>query len=168
MHVRGINHTLGLSIVSRKITASDLLPLENSFGYQIRATHRLFQRYLQSKIEPYGVTIGMWYFLRVLWNGDGLTQRELSLRIGTMEPTTLAALRSMERNGFIRRERNADDRRRINVFLTDLGRSLEADLLPLAKKVVEDSVRGISNQDQEELLQILSTMQRNISEKIEN
>lgn len=38
------------------------LPFEESVGYQIRATHRV----LQLKIEPYGVTIGMWYFLRVL------------------------------------------------------------------------------------------------------
>src|SRR5882757_1130084 len=57
-------------------------PLEESVGYQVRATHRALQRFLQVKIEHYDVTLGMWYFLRALWNEDGLTQSELSQRIG--------------------------------------------------------------------------------------
>ena len=47
------------------------LPFEDSVGYQVRATHRSLQRFLQIKIEPYGVTLGMWYFLRALWHEDG-------------------------------------------------------------------------------------------------
>ena len=38
------------------------LPFAESIGYQIRATHRLLQRFLQVKIEPHGITLGMWYF----------------------------------------------------------------------------------------------------------
>ena len=94
------------------------LPFEESVGYQVRQTHRLLQRYLQRKIEPYGVTPGMWYFLRALWDRDGMTQRELSLVVGTMEPTTLTAIKAMERSGLVRRVKNADDRRKINIFLT--------------------------------------------------
>ena len=40
----------------------DLL-LEKSVGYQVRMTDRALQRYLQAKIGPHGVTLGMWYFL---------------------------------------------------------------------------------------------------------
>lgn len=75
------------------------LPFSESVGYQIRATHRSLQRFLQLKIEPYGTTLGMWYFLRALWHEDGLTQRELSDRAGTMEPTTLSAILIMEKKG---------------------------------------------------------------------
>src|SRR5437870_665414 len=78
-------------------------PLDESVGYQVRTTHRLLQRMLQVSIEPYGVTLGMWYFLRALWEEDGLTQRELSRRIGTMEPTTLTAIQTMERSGLVKR-----------------------------------------------------------------
>src|SRR5690554_2740055 len=125
------------------------LPFETSLGYQIRATHRLFQSYLQSKIEPYGVSLGMWYFLRVLWESDGLTQRELSHLVGTMEPTTLVALRSMERAGFIRRQRNTLDRRKINVFLTTEGRALKETLLPLARDVVDDAAAGMTDAERD-------------------
>src|SRR4051812_49258700 len=101
-------------------------PLEASVGYQLRTTNRMMQRLLQTRIEPYGITLGMWYFLRALWEEDGLTQRELSQRIGTMEPTTLTAIAGMERAGLVTRKRNEQDRRKINVSLTQRGRDLAA------------------------------------------
>ena len=92
-----------------------VLPFDKSVGYQIRMTHRLLQRYLQQQIEPHGVTPGMWYFLRALWHQDGQTQRELSEVVGTMEPTTLTAIRSMEKSGLVRRVRSTVDRRKIKI-----------------------------------------------------
>lgn len=153
--------------MTKKSAAEDVLPLEVSLGYQIRATHRLFQRYLQTKIEPHGVTLGMWYFLRVLWSEDGLTQRELSQRVGTMEPTTLTAIRSMERSGFIRRERNAEDGRKINVFLTEAGSRLQDELLPLARQVVDDAASTLTGSDRQLLLSLLATVRRNLVSKME-
>ena len=50
-----------------------------------------------------------------------LSQRELSARVGTMEPTTVIALRSMEKSGLIRRVRSSDDKRRSQVWLTPEG-----------------------------------------------
>ena len=42
------------------------LPFDLSIGYQIRLTHRLMQKLLQLKIEQFGVTLGMWYFLSLI------------------------------------------------------------------------------------------------------
>ena len=142
------------------------LPLDVSVGYQVRITHRLIQRALQARISRHGVTLGMWYFLRVLWQEDGITQRELSNRIGTMEPTTLSAIMAMERAGIVRRVRNAGDRRKINIFLTDHGRSLERLLLPGAIAVVEDAVRGIPPAEVSLLLRLLGIMQRNLGDAL--
>ena len=135
------------------------LPLDTSIGYQIRLTHRLVQRALQARVERHGVTLGMWYYLRVLWDQDGLTQRELSRLIGTMEPTTLSAIAAMEKQGLVRRERNAADRRKINVFLTKKGRDLEPVLLPSAIEVVGLATRGLSEQERLMLLRFLWSMQ---------
>ena len=137
-------------------------PLEASVGYQLRATNRLIQRLLQSRIAPYGVTLGMWYFLRALWEEDGLTQRELSQRVGTMEPTTLSAIAGMEREGLVTRKRNEQDRRKINILLTQRGRELADELVTLAKGVVETAVEGFSLREVDLLLALLSEMQRNI------
>jgi MarR family transcriptional regulator, organic hydroperoxide resistance regulator len=138
------------------------LPFSESVGYQIRATHRALQRFLQLKIESHGVTLGMWYFLRVLWNEDGLTQRELSRRVGTMEPTTLNAILGMERCGFVRRVRNNKDRRKWHVFLTPKGRKLRNELIPLAKEVVNTAVQGLSPTEVKGLLGGLAEIQKNL------
>lgn len=143
-----------------------LLPLDRSVGYQVRATHRLFQRAIQARIEPHGVTLGMWYYLRVLWERDGMTQSELSQRIGTMEPTTLSAIRDMERSGFVRRVPNTEDRRKINIYLTDEGRALKQTLLPLAVEVVEAGLRGLTGREVAMLLGMLSEVQRNLREEM--
>ena len=84
---------------------------------------------MERRIAPYGVTRGQWYFLRVLWIADGLSQREFSARVGMMEPTTVIALRSMERAGLIRRVRGDDDRRKVRVFLTAKAKRLRNELL---------------------------------------
>jgi len=141
---------------------SPTLPLELSLGYQLRMTHRLFQRSLQAQIEQHGVTLGMWYFLRVLWEQDGMTQSELSQRVGTMEPTTLSAIRDMERNGFVRRVRNAEDRRKINVYLTEKGQALKGKLLPSAVAVIEAATHGLTSREATMLLSLLACMQRNL------
>jgi MarR family transcriptional regulator, organic hydroperoxide resistance regulator len=142
------------------------LPLEQSVGYQIRMTHRSLQRYLQTKIEPHGVTLGMWYFLRALWSEDGLTQRELSRRIGTMEPTTLTAILSMERIGLVTRVRNKDDRRKLNIWLTPKAKQLKKELLPLAVEVVNTATSGFSQREIHLLLSMLSSIQGNLAPSI--
>jgi MarR family transcriptional regulator, organic hydroperoxide resistance regulator len=140
----------------------DGLPLERSVGYQVRMTHRALQRYLQIKIKPHGVTLGTWYFLRALWHEDGLTQRELSRRIGTREPTTMTAILAMEANGLVRRVRNNADRRKQNVFLTPKGRRLKSKLLPLASEVVNTATAGLGERELALFLGFLSTVQRNL------
>ena len=82
-------------------------PPDQSVGYLVREAHRAFLRALSARVSRHGVSIGMWYFLRALWEEDGLTQRELSRRVKMMEPTTATALESMERCGLISRTRNS-------------------------------------------------------------
>ena len=138
------------------------LPLERSGGYQVRATHRLVQRALQVRLERSGVTLGMWYFLRVLWDGDGLTQSQLSRRVGTMEPTTLSAIGGMEANGLVRRERDTNDRRKIRIFLTEKGRRLKRVLLPSAIEVVRIATRRLTREQLDGLLAALAIVQESL------
>jgi MarR family transcriptional regulator, organic hydroperoxide resistance regulator len=118
-------------------------PPGQSVGYLMRETHRAFLRALGARISRHGVSIGMWFFLRALWEEDGLTQRELSRRVSMMEPTTATALESMERRGLISRTRNPNDRRKINIRLTDRGRRLQEVLLPYAMEVNWVALAGI-------------------------
>lgn len=138
------------------------LPLATSVGHQVRATHRALQRLLQMKIRAHGITPGMWYFLRVLWEEDGLSQRELSDRVGAMAPTTLTAIVAMEKAGLVRRRKDQADRRRLRIELTARGRALEQVLLPQAAEVVEVAVDGFTAAERRALLAALGRIQQNI------
>lgn len=144
----------------------DILPPSRSVGYLVRQTHRAFTRALQARIAPHGVSIGMWFFLRALWQEDGVSQRELSQRVGMMEPTTASALTNMERKGLVRRIRNRTDRRVVNVFLTERGRALRRELLPLAAEVNEAAVRGVSVNEVAQLRALLAKLRTRLDADI--
>jgi MarR family transcriptional regulator, organic hydroperoxide resistance regulator len=142
-------------------------PPRISSGYLVRDAHRAFQRLLERRIAAYGVTRGQWYFLRVLWNADGLSQRELSARVGMMEPTTAIALRSMERSGLIRRRRGNDDRRKVRLYLTAKAKRLRDELLTLARGITEEAKQGIAVRDLACFRRVITRMTANL-DRIEN
>jgi len=132
-------------------------------GHLLRDTQRALSRLLGGRIADYGVSIGQWYFLRALWDEDGLTQRELSVRVGMMEPTTVTALNGMEQNGLVRRVRNPHDRRKMNIFLTDRGKALQAELMPIEAELNRLAVEGVSARDTEALERALRQILKNLS-----
>ena len=120
-------------------------PLAFSIGSAIRSTHRQFAQDLQDRLVPYDIPVGMWYFFRALWEEDGLTQRQLSQRVGSMEQTTVEQLRNMERRGYIERRRSVDDRRKMHVHLTESGLALKNQLMPFAIDVNRVALEGLSD-----------------------
>lgn len=140
----------------------DLKP-ENSAGYLIRDTHLLFAKTLRTLLQQHQITPGQWYFLRTLWDEEGLSQRELSRRVGTTEPTTVSALRLLARNGMIERIRNPKDRRTINIFLTEKARAMKAELMPVAVQVNDIATAGLSDQEFAQLRSLLQKVRDNLS-----
>ena len=137
-------------------------PPRLSSGYLVRDAHRAFQRLLERRIAAYGVTRGQWYFLRVLWTADGLSQRELSARVGMMEPTTAVALRNMERSQLIRRLRADEDRRKLRVFLTAKAKRLRNELLTIARGITADAEQGLAARDLDTFRRVIARMTANL------
>ena len=59
-------------------------------AHLVKDAMRALQRSLQARLAQHEVQPGHWVFLRVLWQRDGITKRELSIEAGMMEPTTPA------------------------------------------------------------------------------
>lgn len=137
-------------------------PKPESAGYLVRDAHRAFQSELEQRIAPFGVTRGQWYFLRVLWTEDGLSQRELSRRVGMMEPTTVIALQSMEKSGLVRRERTAADKRKAQVWLTPKAQKLKRRLLPIARHITMQARKGVSERDFAQFRDTIARMTENL------
>ena len=116
---------------------------DDRLAHLVQDATRALVRALQVRLVAHGVSFGHWTFLRILWEHEGLTQRELSEQAGVMEPTTFAALKAMERLGYIERRQLADNRKNVHVFLTPRGRALRGKLVPLAEEVNRVAVAGL-------------------------
>jgi MarR family transcriptional regulator, organic hydroperoxide resistance regulator len=119
-------------------------------------------RELQGRLATHGVSFGHWTFLRILWQRDGLTQRELSDQAGVMEPSTHAAIKAMEKLGYVRRIQVPENRKTVYVHLTPKGRALRAKLEPLAKAVNRDATLGLSSREVETARKVLLAVTENL------
>jgi len=140
----------------------------NSMGYLTRIAFRAFSRALEIRTAPHGVSSGQWRFLRVLWREDGLTQRELSRRVGMREPTTVIALKSLERSGFVVRRKSVEDRRKVHVYLTPEAKALQKVLLPAVAEVNAIALAGLSKTEIAVLRKALVQVGRNLAEDAED
>lgn len=128
----------------------------------IRLAARSFNRSLQLRLTTEGVTFGQWIFLRILWDHDGLSQRELSEKAHLTEPTAHTALIRMEELGFIERRRVGPNKRRQHAFMTEKGRALRERLEPLAIETNNLAVDGLNKNEVALLRRALSTVIRNL------
>jgi MarR family transcriptional regulator, organic hydroperoxide resistance regulator len=115
---------------------------DDRLAHLVKDATRALVRALQMRLATHSVSFGHWTFLRILWESDGLTQRELSEQAGVMEPTTFSALKAMERLGYVVRRKRGGDRKKVYVYLTPKGRRLRAKLVPLAEEVNRIAVRN--------------------------
>jgi MarR family transcriptional regulator, organic hydroperoxide resistance regulator len=130
-------------------------------AHLVKDAMRGLMRALQMRLSEHSVSFGHWSFLRILWENDGLTQRELSERAGLQEPTTYAALKAMEKLGYVTRRQLPDSRKKVYIFLTPKGRSLKTKLVPLAEEVNEVALAGVCPED-------IATTRRTLLVMIEN
>ncbi|AZG06977.1 MAG: hypothetical protein ABS43_16065 [Bordetella sp. SCN 67-23] len=135
---------------------------EDSVGYQLSATYRVLNRALQAQVARLDVPAGTWIFLRTIWEEDGLTQREVGRRVGIMEAAAGSALNKLESRGLIRRVRNADDRRKINIYLTERGRALGHELMPKADELTARMVEGFEHFEVAQLCSYLMRVRQNL------
>ncbi|MFM1816275.1 MAG: hypothetical protein RLZ98_2970 [Pseudomonadota bacterium] len=134
-------------------------------AHLVKDVWRGFMRAFQIRLAEEGVSFGHWTFLRILWEEDGLTQRELSARAGLMEPTTFSALKSMEKLGYIERSQAEENRKNVYIHLTPKGRALKKKLVPLAEEVNQIAATGVAAADLATVRRVLLTMVTNLAEE---
>jgi len=134
---------------------------DDRLAHLVKDATRALLRALQTRLAAYGVPLGHWVFLRVLWEQDGITQRELSEQAGVMEPTTFSALKAMQRFGYVERHKLPPNKKKIFIYLTPKGRLLKAKLVPFAEEVNRIAVSKVRPAD-------IATTRRTLLAIIEN
>ena len=139
----------------------------NSIGYLVRVAFRSFSRMLEQRTLRHGVSAGQWRFLRQLWMNDGITQRELSEKVGLREPTTVIAIRSLEKAEFVTRRKSKVDRRKIHIYLTKEAKRLEHVLNPCVAEIQDIATDGMSDAEIKQLQTLLKMTIDNLAEESE-
>jgi len=133
-------------------------------AHLVKDASRGFLRALQGRLAQHEVQLGHWSFLRILWERDGLTQRELTIEAGVMEPTTFTALRAMEKLGYVSLVQRPDNRKNLFVYLTPHGKSLKNVLIPLAEEVNAIALNGLSSAEVANVRRALIVMISNLAQ----
>ena len=136
---------------------------EMQFSYELRETSRVLLAALKTRLEPLGLTLTHFFLLRHLWDRDGINQSELSERLATTAPATVATLDALEKRGLVKRVRDVDDRRVARIFLTARGRAMRSKLLGYAHAFSVESLDGFSPAD----VATLRDMMRRVRENLE-
>jgi DNA-binding MarR family transcriptional regulator len=113
-------------------------------GVLLRNADMTFNRALRNELACHRISFSQFQHLWQLFGSDGLMQVELSRRIGIAAASSTAVLDQLEKRRLIRRTRDPDDHRRINITLTAAGRALEHPLTDCALRVNAKARKGLS------------------------
>ncbi len=129
---------------------------------------KLFEYRISRQHDGKGVSHGYRKMLGLLMDKDGVTQLELVKSCRLSAPSVSIALSKLEADGFVRREADKTDYRKVRVFITDKGREHENNIRALCRKNDSDMLKGLSEEEIETVNYILKKILINMLEEIDN
>lgn len=126
-----------------------------SAGYLINHLARRFARGLTARIEPLGLSTGVFPALLELWESDGLTQSQLVQRLDIEQATMAGTLARMERDGLVVRQRDPDDGRVQRIWLTPQARSLQQPAIQAALDENTEALSGLTPAERQQFIALM-------------
>ena len=107
---------------------------------------RLLNKFLaQKNITAFNGEQGR--ILHVLWENDGISNRELSKKSGLAMSSLTTMLERMEEKNLLIRKFCPTDKRKSLIFLTNYAKSLKSEYDEISNKMNEISFKGISDEE---------------------
>jgi MarR family transcriptional regulator, organic hydroperoxide resistance regulator len=123
------------------------VPFSAGIGYAVRHTHKALSRRLAYELAQAGISFGHYYYLRALFEANGISQMELSERVGVDPTTVVTVVDTLERANVVERRKDPTDRRKALIYLTPKGRKLRRPLLAAIAAAQANALVGISAAD---------------------
>lgn len=101
---------------------------------------------------------GQGKILQILSTKGSITQRELLDDAGTRSASLSELLGKMEANGYITREQNTDDKRNVDITITDAGREAAEALKQEREETARKLFESLSEEENEQLNTILTKL----------
>ncbi|MWB99434.1 MarR family winged helix-turn-helix transcriptional regulator [Agromyces seonyuensis] len=112
-------------------------------------------RTLVAKLKEHGIGLAQYGVLVALADFGALPPHELARRLSTDRSHISAYVEVLQKRGWVIREPDAADRRRVIVALTDGGRSLATGLMTWAAEAQADFLSALSESEQRTLRTLL-------------
>jgi DNA-binding MarR family transcriptional regulator len=128
-----------------------------------RVMRKVYEHY-ESRLAPFNLTTPQYMVFNALWMGDGITIGELGQRVSLDGSTITGILDRMEKNGYVERRPNAEDRRSALVYLTKQGQDVGPKIIKFADELDESIRKRFSTKDMtvfERVLHDLAEPQQN-------
>ncbi len=103
----------------------DLLKLDNQLCFSLYVCSREIIRAYKPILSPLGLTYTGYVVMMALWENDHIGVKELGDRIFLDSGTLTPLLKKMEKDGFVKRERSAEDERSVIISLTEKGHAVK-------------------------------------------
>ncbi len=113
----------------------DALKLENQLCFPLYAASREIIKQYHPYLSELGITYTQYIALMVLWETEQIGVKELGQKLYLDSGTLTPLLKTMERKGLVVRRRSEADERRVVVTLTDAGRALREQAVPIPVQV---------------------------------
>ena len=143
-------------------------PMESFANRYISILYRYSQRYFSQRLRENEIPLELGQMpcmLRVL-REPGQTQEAISGQLGMDKGTVARSLCILEKQGFISRVEDPDDRRLNHIYPTPAGETLFPLLLENITQYQEMLFRGFSDADRSAAMALLSRMQANVAREM--
>jgi MarR family 2-MHQ and catechol resistance regulon transcriptional repressor len=131
-------------------TPREVLALD-TFIKLVRATSTLNSRLHGPMLAEHGLTASQLGVLETLLHLGPMPQTRLCAKLLMSGSNLTTVIDNLERNAWVRRQRDTADRRVQNVHLTDAGRSLIERVLPSHVARITEALGALTREEQKEL-----------------
>ena len=143
-------------MTARTITAREVA--RTCLCLHVQRAARIVGRRYDQAFRPLGITNGQFSILMALSRPEPAGMAELAEILGMDRTTLTAALKPLERRGLLQLEADTRDRRARRMALTDAGRTLVSEVVPLWKQAQADVGELLPGTDLDRLRSDLKAM----------
>ena len=133
----------------------DMLKLENQLCFPLYAASKEIVRHYKPFLDELDMTYTQYITMMVMWEHKELTVKELGQYLYLDSGTLTPLLKTMERKGWVERNRSKEDERVLNVTITEMGDKLKEKAVH-----VPEQMAGCVKLEPEEAMQLYKTLHK--------
>jgi MarR family transcriptional regulator for hemolysin len=137
----------------------------DTLGFLVHDVARMLRWHFDRRAQEIGLTRSQCQVLALLWREEGLQQKALAEQMDVTAITLTGLLDRLERDGWVVRKYDPEDRRAKRVFMTPKVEPVMDNIRKLGREVRLQAVKGLNKEEQEQLLELLVRVRSNLADR---